>query len=76
MMIRKRDDNMLNTFKLEDYGDVLSPKDVHDILGIGFNKTYSLLKTGEIKNFKVGRDRKIPKRCLIEYIDRMISCGD
>jgi len=66
---------MLNQYKLDNYGDVLTPKDVHDILGIGFNKTYDLLKSGAIKNFKIGRERKIPKVCLQEYIDEQIKRG-
>jgi len=66
---------MLNQYKLDNYGDVLTPKDVHDILGIGFNKTYDLLKSGAIKNFKIGRERKIPKVCLQEYIDEQINRG-
>lgn len=64
---------MLNSHRLDEYGDILTPKDVRDILGIGYNTTYRLLKTGAIKNFKIGRDRKIPKRCLQEFIDAMIE---
>ena len=68
---------MLNRqYKLDEYGDVLSPQDVHDILGIGYNKTYELLKTGAIKNFKIGRGRKIPKRCLEDYIVSMTEQSD
>jgi len=63
---------MLSKQKLADYGDILTPKDVHDILGIGYNKTYQLLKSGAIKNFKIGRQRKIPRHCLQDYIDFMI----
>ena len=64
---------MEKQYKLEDYGDILSPQDVHDILGIGYNKTYELLKNGDIKNFQIGRDRKIPKQCLREYIDNQLK---
>lgn len=67
---------MLKQYKLDEYGDVLSPKDVRDILGIGYNKTYELLKTGAIKNFKIGRDRKIPKHCLENYINSMLAQTD
>lgn len=59
--------------RIEDYRDILSPKDVHDILGIGYNKTYELLQNGSIKNFKIGRERKIPKECLLEYIRSMVG---
>lgn len=67
---------MLNQYRLDEYGDVLSPKDVHDILGIGYNKTYELLKTGAIKNFKIGRERKVPKHCLENYINSMLEQAD
>ena len=67
---------MLNQYRLDEYGDVLSPKDVHDILSIGYNKTYELLKTGTIKNFKIGRERKIPKHCLENYINSMLEQAD
>lgn len=67
---------MLNQYRLDEYGDVLSPKDVHDILGIGYNKTYELLKTRVIKNFKIGRERKIPKHCLENYINSMLEQAD
>lgn len=67
---------MLNQYRLDEYGDVLSPKDVHDILGIGYNKTYELLKTGVIKNFKIGRERKVPKHCLENYINSMLEQAD
>lgn len=68
---------MLNRqYKLDKYGDVLNPQDVHDILGIGYNKTYELLRTGVIKNFKIGRERKIPKHCLENYINSMLEQAD
>ncbi len=60
--------------KLDAYGDILTPVDVHHILGIGLNKTYELLTTNQIQNFKIGRTRKIPKRCLETYIEQMIAC--
>ena len=68
---------MLNRqYKLDEYGDLLNPKDVRDILGIGYNKAYKLLKAGAIKNFKIGRERKIPKRCLEDYINSMLEQAD
>ncbi len=57
---------MTHTF--EQYGDILTPKEVREILGVGANKIYELLKSGAIKNFQVGRSRKIPKEFLLEYI--------
>ena len=58
---------------IRDYGDVLDVEDVKEILGIGYNTTYKLLQSGEIKNFKIGRKIKIPKHCLLEYIDKQTN---
>lgn len=62
--------------RIEECGDILSVKDVHDILGIGYNKTYWLLKSGEIKSFKIGREIKIPKKCLIDYIEKQTTSSN
>jgi len=59
--------------KIEEYGDVLSPKDVHDILNIGYNKTYELLASNAIKNFRIGRHRRILKKALLDYIEKAQS---
>ena len=59
--------------KIEEYGDVLSPKDVHDILGIGYNNTYALLASNAIKNFRIGRHRRILKKALLDYIEKAQS---
>ena len=39
---------------LTNYNDVLTVKELKDILRIGFNKTYELLKKGDIKSLRVG----------------------
>lgn len=67
---------MPKQYNLDNYGDILNPKDIHDILNIGYNKTYELLKSGAIKNFKVGRTRKIPKHCLEAYINSMLATSN
>lgn len=59
--------------KLDDYGDILSSQDVRAILNIGANQVYSLLKSGRIKNFKIGSVRKIPKWCLQEFINDAVA---
>lgn len=56
-------------YSLSDYGDIVSPKDVKNILGLGWNKTYELLSTKKIKNFRVGKSIKIPKKYIEEYIN-------
>jgi excisionase family DNA binding protein len=51
-----------------DYDDVVSIDDLMEILDIGRNKAYELLKNGEIQSFKIGKVYKIPKLCIQEYI--------
>ncbi len=53
---------------LSDYPDVLLPEDLMTILKIGRNTTYKILKEGIIKSIKVGRNYKIPKLFIIEYL--------
>ncbi|WP_304507193.1 helix-turn-helix domain-containing protein [Anaerotignum sp.] len=42
--------------------------DLQNLLHIGRNKAYELLRNNEIRSIKIGRDYKIPKRCIIDYI--------
>lgn len=53
---------------LNKYKDILSVKDLCEILGIGKNTAYRLLKNGEIKSIRIGNKYKIPKRYLLEYL--------
>lgn len=58
---------------LENPYDILTPEDVTDELMIGKNAIYNLLNSGELKGFRVGRNWKIPRKALDEYIDRKIE---
>lgn len=59
--------------KLDQYGDILTAKEVREILGIGANGVYKLLDSGSIRNFKIGNIRKIPKWYLIDYIEKSVA---
>lgn len=50
------------------YGDVLSPEELGELLKIGKSTTYNLLKSGKISSFKIGRNYKIPQSAVEEYI--------
>ena len=52
----------------ENYNDIVNIEDLQNMLGIGKNKAYDLLKNGEIECFKLGRDYKISKTAIINYI--------
>ncbi|PJN67774.1 helix-turn-helix domain-containing protein [Bacillus mycoides] len=50
------------------YDDVVPIEDLMEILDIGRNKAYELLKSGQIKSFKVGKSYRIPKMCIQNYV--------
>lgn len=53
---------------LDNYADVLTPKELKEVLRIGFNKVYELLNNGDIKSLRVGTKIRIPKSAVIEYL--------
>lgn len=53
---------------LDNYNDVLTTKELKEILRIGFNKVYELLKNGKIKSLRVGNKIIIPKSAVLEYL--------
>ena len=52
------------------YPDILSVKQLCEILGIGKNTAYRLLQSGAIKSIKIGKVYKIPKKEIRKYINR------
>jgi len=53
---------------LDNYGDVLQPEDIMAILQIGKNTVYELLKSGELRSLKIGKQYRIPKTFLQDYL--------
>ena len=53
--------------------DVLSAHEAMNYLGIGENSIYRLLKSGELRAFRIGRTWKIPIKELDKYIDNSVS---
>ncbi len=52
---------------LEKY-TLLTPVDVMEILGIGKNTVYSLLNSGKLSAFRVGRSWRIPAESLEQFM--------
>lgn len=52
--------------------DLLTVKEVKEILNIGSTLTYRLITKGEIKSIKVGKSIKIPKIFLEEYLNNIM----
>ncbi len=52
----------------QEYSDVVTIDELCDMLKIGKNKAYELLRGGIIGGFKEGRIWKIPKHVVVDYI--------
>jgi len=53
---------------LNDYPDVLTVEQLAQILGIGQNAAYQLVKSGAIGCKRIGRNIRIPKLCVVDYL--------
>lgn len=54
----------------ETYDDILTIEDLADALKIGNCKAYQIVRSGKINAYKEGKDWKIPKQALVEYVLR------
>lgn len=54
---------------LKDYDDVMTVKEVCEVLKLGKNKVYELLQNGEISSRRVGRNYLIPKKSVIDFLE-------
>ncbi len=58
---------MLNNTK-----DILTLKELQELLHIGKNTALRLVQSGEIEAFRVGNQWRIAKDSIIKYINKMI----
>jgi excisionase family DNA binding protein len=52
----------------KEYPDVLDVKQVSDLMGVSTKTVYKLLNTNVISFLKVGREYRIPKITLMQYL--------
>jgi len=52
----------------ETYEYLITIEELFEMLSIGKNTTYRLLKTNQIKAFKIGRIWKIPRDAVSQYV--------
>ena len=53
------------------YGDLplaLRVEELMPVLGIGRNTAYELVSSGQIRSIRVGRQIRIPKEALLEFL--------
>lgn len=53
--------------------EILTVEEVCELLYIGRNTAYTLLNSGELPAFRIGRVWKIPRDALMKYIEE--KCG-
>jgi excisionase family DNA binding protein len=61
---------------ISDYPDVLTVEEVKEILQIGRKSAYRLIETNEIQHFRIGTKIRIPKQCLIDYLNKCGAQGE
>lgn len=47
---------------------VLSVQQLMEVLGIGRNTAYAMVRSGRIKSVRTGKQIRIPKEALIEFL--------
>ena len=58
------------TVMFAEYGDIVSIDDVMNMLHIGRSNVYKLLREKEIKYVRIGVKYIIPKKSIIEFIEK------
>lgn len=58
----------------ETYDDILTIADIAEILKIGTTQAYKIVRSGQLKAYKEGKDWKIPKIALVQYILEQSHC--
>jgi excisionase family DNA binding protein len=54
---------------LKEYDDVLTVADLARALKIGINAAYKLINKGVIGSKRVGKTIRIPKQCVLDYLN-------
>ena len=68
----KDSQNPSNVDFFANYPDLLTTDDLQKALGIGRTMAYRLINKGEIKHLRIGKNIRIPKRHIVDFIGR--SC--
>lgn len=62
---------MANKYRsFDDLPLTLKVEDLMPILGIGRNTAYELIRSGQIKSIRVGRNIRIPKSEVFAFLNR------
>ena len=56
----------------DEYKDIITVKELCQMLRISKNTAYELIHSGQIKSIKVKRQIRIPKQSIISYLENEI----
>lgn len=59
-----------NYHDLQDLPVTLRVEELMPILGIGRNTAYELIRSGQIRSIRIGRQIRIPRDALLEFLNR------
>ena len=54
----------------ESFPITLRVEDLMPILNVGRNTAYQLVRSGEIRSIKIGRQIRIPRQVLLDYLEQ------
>ncbi len=54
--------------RIEDAPLVLKVKDLPPLLKVGRNTAYELIRSGQIRSIRIGRQIRIPRDALLEFL--------
>ena len=58
----------MNIKSIDDLPAILSIEDLMGFLGIGKNSAYSLVRSGQIKSIRIGRQIRITREAVIAFV--------
>lgn len=58
----------MNINDYEDLPTILSIEDLMEFLGIGKNSAYNLVRSGQIKSIRIGRQIRITRESVIAFV--------
>lgn len=67
MMQTKQQETMYNAV-FSEYPDVVTADELGEMLGISRASVYKMLKTNQIRSFRIGSGYKIPKLYVLQYL--------
>lgn len=56
-----------------EYPNIVDTKQLQEMLGAGRNTVLKLLGSGSIKSIRIGKNYKIPKVYVIEYLNKFTN---